>query len=314
MKKLLLIIPVVLIAAFAGLYFYANRETENQLDIYIQRAVASGAYNDIHYESAEFGVNGTITITGLNVTDASNFNYLVDQVQLSDMDFINPFPRSISITANGFRFPEGAPELQLPLSSPELENFLGLIDGTQSVPLEIQYSHQYDPRNNEEFNSTINLGIPDSFAMRIDSSTRNIPYETLSLISDPAEAQAAFNTALMAAEVPVFSLSISDFGILEGLLANQANQQSRSIEEIRSEFMSMTQSLFLFAPADLQAQAIDLGNQLTAFLEGDRTFNLAIRPDMSGSIQQLQGPIMGAFFNNDYAQIIDLLNLEFYTE
>jgi len=150
--------------------------------------------------------------------------------------------------------------------------------------------------------------------MRIDSSTRNIPYETLSLISDPAEAQAAFNTALMAAEVPVFSLSISDFGILEGLLANQANQQSRSIEEIRSEFMSMTQSLFLFAPADLQAQAIDLGNQLTAFLEGDRTFNLAIRPDMSGSIQQLQGPIMGAFFNNDYAQIIDLLNLEFYTE
>jgi len=314
MKKLLLIIPVVLIAAFAGLYFYANRETENQLDIYIQRAVASGAYNDIHYESAEFGVNGTITITGLNVTDASNFNYLVDQVQLSDMDFINPFPRSISITANGFRFPEGAPELQLPLSSPELENFLGLIDGTQSVPLEIQYSHQYDPRNNEEFNSTINLGIPDSFAMRIDSSTRNIPYETLSLISDPAEAQAAFNTALMAAEVPVFSLRISDFGILEGLLANQANQQSRSIEEIRSEFMSMTQSLFLFAPADLQAQAIDLGNQLTAFLEGDRTFNLAIRPDMSGSIQQLQGPIMGAFFNNDYAQIIDLLNLEFYTE
>ncbi len=314
MKKFLLIIPVILIAAFTGLYFYANRETVNQLDIYIQRALASGVYNDIHYESAEFGVDGTITITGLNVTDAINFNYLVDHVQLSDMDFFNPFPRSVSIMANGFRFPEGASELQLPLASPGLKNFLGAIDSSQSVPMEIRYSHQYDPRDNESFNSTISLGVPDSFSMRINSSTRNIPLETLSLIRDPAEAEVAFSTALMAAEIPALSLQISDSGFLDGLLANQAIQQNRNIEEIRSELMSLTQSLFLFAPTDLQTQAIELGNQLTAFLEGNRTFNLAIHPDMSGSIQELQGPIMDAFFNNDYAQIVNLLNLETYTE
>ena len=313
MKKILVIVPIILIAAAAGLYFYANLETENQLDIYIERAIASGSYKAIQYESADFGVDGTITITGLNVTDASDFNYVIDQVQLSDMDFLNPFPRSIAIRASGFSFPQGAPDIETPLMGPELENFMGMLNGSQSVPIELEYAHQYDPRNNDQYNSAINVGMPDSFSFSLTTETRHIPYETLSLITDPAAAESAYAAALLTAEIPALSISLTDLGLLNGLLEAQAREQGRSTDAIRNDLMAMTQSLFLFAPPDLQALAIDLGNELSLFLEGNKTFNLALRPDMSGSVQQLQAPVMGAFFNGDYAQIVDLMNLEFST-
>lgn len=313
MKKFLVIVPIILIAVAAGLYFYANLETENQLDIYIQRAITNGTYKDIQYESADFGVDGTITISGVNITDATDFNYLIDQVELSNMDFLNPFPRTIAIKASGFSFPQGGPNIDSPLLGPELENFLGILNGTQSVPVAIEYAHQYEPRDNDQFNSTINIGMPNSFSLNLATETRNISYESLSLISNPTEAETAYSAALMSAEIPAFSMSLSDSGLLNGLLENQAREQGRSADQIRNDLMAMSQSLFLFAPPDLQALAIDLGNELSSFLEGNKTFSLALRPDMSGSVQQLQAPIMGAFFNGDYAQIVDLMNLEFST-
>ncbi|MAM71687.1 MAG: hypothetical protein CMP91_11150 [Gammaproteobacteria bacterium] len=312
-KKLLIIVPLLLIVAAGGLYFYANRETENQLDRYIERAIASGAYNDIQYESAEFGMDGTINISNLSITDATDFNYTIDNVEIANMDFLNTFPRTISVTASGFGLPQGAPELD-GVFAPELEELLGNISSTQVLPIEMRYNHEYQPTDNDLFTSTMNIGLPDSFNFSFSSTTRNIPYEMLNQISDQAEAQAAFSNALFSAEIPEVSLSISDFGLLDAYIQGQADEQGRNAQVIRDELMQMTQSLFLFAPTDLQNMAIDLGNELSTFLEGNRTFNLAVRPDFSGSVQQLQTPIMTAFFNNDYAQIVDLLNVEFFTE
>lgn len=313
MKKILIALPVFIIIAIAGLYFYANMQTDSQIDLYIERAIASGAYKDIQYDSADIAVDGTITVTGLNVTDAADIQYLINKVEISDMDFLNVFPNSIAISASGFSFPNGLPDLDTSTLPAQWDSLLDTIDTTQNVPVTITYRHQYDPADNNLFSSEISFGLPDSFDFSMDSTTRNIPYETLSQISDPEAAQAAMMAYLMNAEIPELSFSVSDFGLLEALLTNQAMQQGRNVDMIRQEIMSMTQSLFLFVPADLQATAIDLSTELSSFMEGNKTFNLSMHPDFSGSIQQLQVPLMAAFLAGEYGQIVDILNIEFNT-
>ena len=314
MKKVLIALPIVVIAALLGLYFYANQETENQIDLYIERAIASGAYKDIQYESAEFGVDASILIRGLQVTDAMDFQYTIDELSITEMDFFNEFPHSINLSAQGFSLPGGLPDLDASMVTPDMQNFMSIINGTESVPATIEYSHLYDPDNNSLFSSDMSVGLPDAFNFSMNTTTRNIPYETLNGITDPMVAQTAMMSMLATAEIPEISLSLSDFGIMQTLLENQAAQQGKSVDVLRQELMTMTQSLFLFAPEDLQALAIDLGAELTSFLEGNKTFNFSLRPDFAGSIQQLQTPIMNAFFAGEYGQIADLLNVEFNTE
>lgn len=314
MKKVLISLPIIIVIALIGMYFYANQETENQIDFYIERAIASGAYKDIQYESADFGVDASILVNGLSVTDAMDFQYTIDELEISEMDFFNEFPSSINISARGFGLPMGLPELDTSMVTPEMQDFLAVIDGTESVPATIDYNHQYDPDNSNLFNSVMSIGLPDAFNLSMNTTTRNIAYETFNQITDPVAAEAAVMAALMNAEIPEVGFSISDFGLIETLLENQAIQQGKSVDVVRQEISSMTQSLFLFAPADLQAIVIDLGNELSSFMEGDKTFSFALHPDFSGSIQQLQIPIMGAFFAGEYGQIVDLLNIEFRTE
>lgn len=314
MKKVLVALPLIVLVALLGVYFYANQETENQIDLYIERAIASGAYKDIQYESAEFDMDASILISGLSVTDAMDFQYTIDELELSEMDFFNEFPHSINLSARGFSLPMGLPELDDSMITPEMQNYLAMIDGTESVPATINYNHQYDPNNNNLFNSVVSIALTDAFNLSINTTTRNISYEELNQISDPLAAETAAMTALMNAEIPELGFSFSDFGLIETLLENQAAQQGKSVDLVRQELMSVTQSLFLFAPADLQATVIDLGNDLGSFLEGGKTFNFALRPDFSGSVQQLQVPIMSAFFAGEYGQIVDLLNIEFSTE
>ncbi|MBN4075393.1 MAG: hypothetical protein COA71_03615 [SAR86 cluster bacterium] len=318
MKKVLIALPLVVIVALLGLYFYANQETESQIDLYIERAIASGTYKDIQYESADFAVDASILIKGISVTDAMDFQYTIDELKISEMDFFNEFPHSINLSAHGFSLPMGLPDLDTSMISPDMQSFLAAIDGSESVPATLDYSHQYEPDNNNLFSSVMSFGLPEAFKFSINTTTRNISYETLNQISDPMSdpiaAQDEMMAALMNAEIPELSLRLSDFGLMETLLENQANQQGKSVDVLRQELMSMTQSLFLFAPADLQALAIDLSAELTSFMEGNKTFNFALHPDFSGNIQQLQAPIMGAFFTGDYGQIVDLLNIEFNTE
>ncbi len=314
MKKVLVALPLIVLVALLGVYFYANQETENQIDLYIERAIASGAYKDIQYESAEFDMDASILISGLSVTDAMDFQYTIDELELSEMDFFNEFPHSINLSARGFSLPMGLPELDDSMITPEMQNYLAMIDGTESVPATINYNHQYDHNNNNLFNSVVSIALTDAFNLSINTTTRNISYEELNQISDPLAAETAAMTALMNAEIPELGFSFSDFGLIETLLENQAAQQGKSVDLVRQELMSVTQSLFLFAPADLQATVIDLGNDLGSFLEGGKTFNFALRPDFSGSVQQLQVPIMSAFFAGEYGQIVDLLNIEFSTE
>ena len=177
----------------------------------------------------------------------------------------------------------------------------------------MNYRHQYNPDENNNFNSVFSFGLPDSFDFSMDSTTRHIPYETLSQINDPATAQTALMASIMNAEIPELSFRLSDFGLLENILITQARQQGRSVDMVRQEFMTMTQSLFLFVPANLQATAIDLSAELSSFMEGNKTFNLSMHPDFSGSIQQLQVPLMAAFLAGEYGQIVDILNIEFNT-
>ncbi len=208
----------------------------------------------------------------------------------------------------------GLPELDNSMVTPEMEDFLAVIDGSESVPATINYNHQYEPDNNNLFSSVMSIGLADAFNLSMNTTTRNISYEELNQISDPIAAETAVMTALMNAEIPELGFSFSDFGLLETLLENQAAQQGKSVDLFRQELISLTQSLFLFAPADLQAIVIDLGNDLSIFLEGVKLLTFALRPDFSGSIQQLQMPIMSAFFAGEYGQIVDLLNVEFSTE
>jgi hypothetical protein len=313
-KKALIALPLILVVALLGMYFYANQQTENQIDLYIERAIASGAYKDIQYESADFGVDASILINGLSVTDAMDIQYTIDELEISEMDFFNEFPRSINLSARGFSLPMGFPVLDNSMLSPELQNFLAVIDGTESVPATIDYNHQYDPDNSNLFNSVMSIGLPDAFNLSMNSTTRNISYEELNQITDPMLAETAVMAAMMNAEIPELGFSFSDFGIVETLMENQAVQQGKSVDLVRQELISMTQSLFLFAPADLQATVIDLGNELSSFMEGDKTFSFALRPDFSGSVQQLQVPIMSAFIAGEYGQIVDLLNIEFSTD
>lgn len=314
MKKILIALPLIVIVGLLGLYFYANRETENQIDLYIERAIASGVYKDIQYESAEIGVDATIQVNGLRVTDAMDVQFIIDTLEISDMDFFNEFPQSINLSATGFSLPLGLPEFDDSMVTPEMQSFLATIDGTESVPATINYRHEYDPEDNNLFSSVMDFGLPDSFNFSMNTTTRNIPYQDLNQTADPIAAQNEMMTALMNAEIPEISFSLSDYGLVQTLLENQANEQGKSIDLLRQEVSSMTQSLFLFAPAELQAVAIDLSTELSSFIEGDKTFNFAIRPDFSGSIQQLQAPIMSAFFAGEYGQIVDLLNVEFSTE
>ncbi len=314
MKKLIFILPILIIVVAFGLFFYANQETENQIDLYIERAVASGTYKDIQYSSADISVDGTISVTELSITDPNDFQYIIDQVEISDLDFLNPFPNSISISASGFSLPNGLPEMNTSTLPQDFDQFMSLMNGADSIPAVINYSHQYDPDDNNSFSSVVGFGLPESFNVSLNTKTLNIPYETLNQLSDPNTAQTEMINALMRAEVPELSLTLSDFGLLDDYLSTQATQQGRNVDVLREELISMSQTLFLFVPQDLQETAINLSAELSSFLEGNKSFNLSLRPDFSGSIQQLQVPIMTAFFNGDYAQIVDLLNLEFFTE
>ncbi len=314
MKKVLIVLPLLVIVGLLGLYFYANQETENQIDLYIERAIASGAYKDIQYESTDFGIDTSILISGLSVTDALDFQYMIDELEINEMDFFNEFPHSINLSASGFSLPMGFPDLNDSIITLDMQNFLSSIDGTQSIPATIGYSHQYEPDNDNLFSGVISFGMPDAFNLSINTTIRNISFETLNQISDSAAEQETIMMVLMGAEIPELSISLSDFGLIQTLLENQANQQGKNIELLRQELMSMTQSLFLFAPADLQALVIDLSADLTNFMEGNKTFNVSLRPDLSGSIQQLQTPILSASFAGEYGQIVDLLNIEFSIE
>ncbi len=104
MKKVLITLPIVIVIVLVGIYFYANQQTENQIDIYIERAIASGAYKDIQYESADFDMDASILVSGLSITDALDFQYTIDELEISEMDFFNAFPHTINLSARGLLF------------------------------------------------------------------------------------------------------------------------------------------------------------------------------------------------------------------
>ena len=322
MKKPLIGLSVAVIAVLFGLFFYANRETENQIDLYIERALVTGDYKDIQYESAGVGLDATIFVNGLNVTDTLGIQTRIDSLEISDMDFSNEFPNSLSLSASGFSFPLGIPGMKnfdASTVAPGMESFFEAIFSTESIPATIDYSHEYQPDNSNLFSNVLAFSLPNAFSLSMITTTRNINYEEVNQIAksfdtnDPAILE-AFTAILMNAEIPEISYTLSDLGFVQTLLQEQAIEQGKSIDLLRQELISMTQSLLLFAPAGVQAIAVDLSNDLISFIEGNKTFNFAIRPEFSGNIQKLQAPILSAIFTGDYEEIVKLLNIEFSIE
>lgn len=312
-SKIAAAVCMLVLALGAGIWFYADYRLRNEVDIRLQSAVDSGSYDALYYDDLSFALNGDVTLTNLHV-EQLGFDYMLEQVVVSNMDYGNEIPRQVDVTIKGLQFPGGLPDLSN-TENASLGLLLSRIAQNDTIPLEIGYKHRYDPDNAFQLNTDVFLLIPSLMQMNMSSTMRNLPLENLSAYNDanmdPAQLQAQLMPLMNQAEFPSFHLQLEDQGLVQAMVDIGAADFSTPPEDYRNMLVSQAKNAYLFLPQSTHALVMNAGNQLAAFLEGGRTLSLKLQPEFNGSIQKLQPQIMGAVLTGDVNSVAELLNLEF---
>jgi hypothetical protein len=147
---------------------------------------------------------------------------------------------------------------------------------------------------------------------------RNVELESVfnasGLDPDPAVAQLQMMQKLGNAEIPAASWKLKDEGLVDALVAINAEEMGQPVEAVRDGMKSQVRDMYLFLPQTAQGFGMTTGIQLAAFLDGGKTLSINFAPDYNGNIQQLQQEIMAAAFTGDFTRIAELLHLEILTE
>jgi hypothetical protein len=315
MKKLLIAVSAIVVVgavAGAGAYWYVNDRAKDLVDARIDEMVASGSYDSADYETLSVAVNGDITMTNLNLVQGP-LDVTLRNITITNLDYTNRFPRHFDLSVDGMRL---SPVDNPTQDANALAAMLGQFGTAEDIPLELDYSHRYDPANAHQLDSTMKLTIPDYFTLDASSVTRGIEMETLEQLNnpDPAIAQQQLTALMQVAEFPSAKMILQDNGLVEDMLAKSAEQLGVSPADYRTLLVSQAQNFYLFLPPTAQSFAMAAGAEMAEFLEGGKTISVALAPEYGGSLQRLQAEVMGAVFTGDYNKVAELLHVEIITE
>lgn len=315
MKKILIAVAVLAIAGLgsaAGAYLYINDRAQDLVDTRIDEMVANGSYDSAEYESLNVAVNGDITLTNFNVVQGP-LDVTLNNITISNLDYANRFPRHFDLSVDGMRV---APVDTTAPETTALAAVLEQFGSAQDIPLELDYSHRYDPENAHQLDSTLMLNVPEYFTLDASSVTRGIEMEALEQLNNPDQviAQEQLMAMMQVAELPSARMLLQDHGLVEDMLAKSAVQLGVAPEEYRRLIVSQAQNFYLFLPSTAQAVAMAAGAEIAEFLEGGKAISVSLAPEYNGNLQRLQAEVMGAVFTGDFNKVSELLHLEIVTE
>lgn len=312
MKKLLLILPLVLLLGAGGAWLYVNQQARAAVDTRIAQMVATGAYEDISYDSLQVQPNGDLVLENLRVVGTAG-EFVLQDIQVSNFDYTNEFPRKLNVMVRGLRLPNGLP----PLGDGSPNALYAMLESMitdDTLPLEVDYLHTYTPEQDFQLDSDMRLGLPGAFNLQLTSHTSNLDlqaYNDLSTLDpDPAVAQLQLMEKMRDLEIAAASLQLQDEGMVDSVVASMAQQFGSTPEEMRTLLTSQVSNLYLFAPQNVQQLAMDTGLQLATFLEGGKTLSVSVTPQLDGRLAELQTELMAAAFIGNFAGMADLLKLE----
>src|SRR5690606_16781041 len=99
-KALLIGIPLALLAAGGGTYWYANTQARDFVDARLANLVASGRYASAEYETLHVGLTGSVDLTNLHLVQGP-LNFTLRHLTLSNLDYANEFPRHFDVSISG---------------------------------------------------------------------------------------------------------------------------------------------------------------------------------------------------------------------
>ena len=309
-KCIFIFLPLSVILTVTGIWFFANNRARNIVDERIAEALASGAYDEITYESLNILPNGDVELQNLTV-EAEGLRYTLQDISVRNLDYVHELPWHLTVEVNGIHFPEGLPA---DTDNPVADDLLRSLISDSNIPLNLVYGYNYDPDQMHQIDTSGTISLPQFFRLGISTITRNIPLETMagnaSLYADPLSNATLLGTTDENAALVSASMTLNDEGIVESVIALMAQRSGVPPEDFRNLLVSQSRNFYLFAPQTAQNLAMNLGSQLATFLEGGQELSVSVEPQMEGRIMQLQGEIMGAAFTGDFDRIADLLNLQ----
>lgn len=308
---------ITLVALGAGGWLWLDYTIRSEVDTRLQAAVDSGRYEALSYEDLHFNLKREITLEGFLVRQAGA-EYMLDEVQLRNIDLQNEFPHHIDVSIRGLSFPNGLPQ-PAPDENPAVRQWLERLAGNgEAIPLQVDYSHQYDPENAWQLDSQSDVDIPGMLQLGMNSRLRNLSMETLAeleqqMLADPEQAQAMLLPVFNDAEFQSLALELTDSGFVQAMMEIGAADLQSTPEDYRTLLVSQARNAYLFMPATAQAFAREVGDELAVFLEGNRTLSLRLNPEFDGHVERLAPEIMAAAFTGDIGRVVQLLNLEVQT-
>lgn len=312
LKKVLGATLLVLVTGAGLLYFLAGRQAAGNVDRLISQAMATGEYQSITYESVEVGLDGVITLRDLEVVGINGEHYVLRKTTLMEFDYFNEVPHRLRFSIEGIGFPGGLPEPEEP-GNTLLRDYLSSRMEGADLPVSIHYHYRYEPDNNRQLSNEASISLPAAGNIHFESTLRGLSLEALAQANqgeDGVTASLGLLEQIAELEIPEARLSLQDQGALGSLLDLQASRTGVDPDAFRQTLSGQIQTLALFMPPSLSTLATTIAEELNDFLEGGRTFSLAMTPAYEGNVQRLQPEIMSAFFTGDYDHIVSLLNLE----
>lgn len=299
----------------AGLYGVALLLAHRMVDDQLEALVKSGSYQQADYASLWLWPTGTLQVRGLHVIQAGN-ELVINDIEVSDIDFLHPTPWHMTLNASGLHFPNGLPDLSStgnPVTARALEEF----SADNTIPLQLQYSYRYTPADSEQIEYSMLLALPQWFELAGATETRNLPLESLQAIretTDPAQATLLQQSALAAASLPHAELHLTDNGAVAKLIDLTAQRMGTTPDDLREQLKSQMQNYHLFLPESLQSLAMQAGDELASFMDGNKTLSLTITPAYDGKLEQLQPEVMGVVLTGNFDRAVELLQLQIKTE
>lgn len=305
------------VVAAAGGWLWLDYRIHAAVDARLQAAVDSGNYEALEYEDLHFNLKGDVTLDNFYVRQ-TGLEYILDEVRIRNMDYDNAFPHHMDISVKGLRFPAGLPE-PTEDSNDTLQRLLTHVMEGDHIPLELNYTHNYDPDNAWQLDTQTDLKIPALLHLDMGSRMRNLSVESLSAleqqaIADPELMQSQLLPLLQDAEFSSLNLQVTDSGLVQALLEIGAAEIDAPPEDYRTLLISQTRNAYLFLPTTAQTFAQQAGEEVAEFLEGGRTLRLNLEPEFGGHVAQLLPQVTGAIFTGDIGRAVQLLNLELVTE
>jgi len=302
----------------AGGWYYVDQRIRGEIDARLASAVESGQYEALHYDDLSYSFDGSIDISGLHIQQLGT-QYRLDAVKISNLDYSEAFPREVQVSIRGLHFPAGLPDLS-GTDNARLGALLARIVTNDSIPLEVDYSHTYQPDNAHQLDSVVAVRVPALLNLDFSSSMRNLPMNALATLpgadaadSDPMANQQQFLPLVADAEFPLLELSLQDLGLVQAMMELGAGEFNATTEDYRNLLVSQTRNAYLFLPQNAQQLGMDAGIELANFLAGEHTLTLKLEPQFNGRIEQLQTQLMGAMFIGDFNRMAELLNFTLKT-